>query len=196
MSASAPRALLLASASPRRADLLRALGVPFAVRASDVDETPRPGESPGSLAERLARAKAGAATPSTTPSLVLAADTVVIVDGQVLGKPSGREDAVRMLRRLAGRGHEVITAVALRAVPEETVVVERALSRVTFASMSPEEAEWYAATGEGLDKAGAYALQGKGALFVTGIEGSYTNVIGLPLERLYPHLRRFGLLPD
>jgi len=187
------RLIVLASASPRRADLLRAIGVPFTVRPAGIDESQRPGEAPGALADRLARAKAAAA-PGGSPSLVIAADTVVVVDGQVLGKPSARDDAAHMLGRLAGRAHDVITAMALRVLPEETVVVERALSRVTFAPMTPAEINWYVATGEGMDKAGAYALQGIGALFVTGIEGSYTNVIGLPLERLYPHLRRLGLL--
>ena len=126
---------------------------------------------------------------------MVAADTVVAVDGVVLGKPAAADEARRMIRLLAGRTHEVITALAVRALPEEVVACDRVLSRVTFAPMSAEEIDWYAATGEGSDKAGGYALQGIGGLFVRAIEGSYTNVIGLPLETLYPHLRRWDLLP-
>jgi len=188
------RALVLVSASPRRADLLRQAGLVFTVRPSRVDETPLPGELPGDLAERLARLKAVALSPAGLPSLAIAADTVVAIRGEVLGKPSDLRDARRMLGLLSGRTHEVITAVALRTLPEEAISCERSLSRVSFAPMSAEEIDWYAGTGEGMDKAGAYALQGLGALFILSIEGSYTNVIGLPLERLYPHLRRHGLL--
>jgi septum formation protein len=190
------RSILLVSASPRRSDLLRLAGLEFAVRPVDIDETPRPGETAGPLAERLARSKARALASAPLPALAIAADTVVAVAETILGKPSDPEDARRMLGLLAGRTHEVTTAFALRALPEETVVCERAVSRVTFAPMSADEIDWYVATGEGMDKAGAYALQGIGALFVASISGSYTNVIGLPLERLYPHLRRYGLLPD
>jgi len=186
------RPLVLASASPRRAELLRLLGLDFSVRPASVDETPRAGEAPGDLAERLARAKAVAVQEPPRPGAVIAADTVVAIDSAILGKPEGVEDARRMLRLLAGRVHEVTTAFALRTAPEESLLSERAVSRVRFAPMSEEEIAWYAATGEGDDKAGAYALQGIGALFVEAIEGSYTNVIGLPLERLYPHLRRLG----
>lgn len=188
------RSLVLVSTSPRRSDLLRLAGLEFAVWPAEVDETPLEGEAPGDMAERLARAKARALPPAPTPSLALAADTVVAIEGAILGKPRDREDARRMLGLLSGRTHEVITAVVLRAMPEETVVSERCLSRVTFVPMSGQDIAWYAETGEGMDKAGAYALQGIGAFFIASIEGSYTNVIGLPLERLHPHLRRYGLL--
>jgi len=189
------RPLILASSSPRRADLLRQAGIPFTLRLAEVDETPRPGEEPGAIAERLARAKAAAPSGLPSPALLIAADTLVVVDGAVLGKPRDAADAMAMLRRLAGRAHEVITAVALRAVPEESVTCERTTSLVRFAPLSDRQIEWYVKTGEGADKAGAYALQGRGGLLVTAVEGSYTNVIGLPLDRLYPHLRRFGILP-
>ena len=190
------RSIVLVSASPRRADLLRHAGLEFTVRPADVDETPRPDEAPGDLAERLARAKALALRGAVAlPTLAIAADTVVAVSGAILGKPGDAEDARRMLRHLSGRTHEVTTAIAIRALPEETLATERVVSRVAFARLSEQEIDWYAATGEGMDKAGAYALQGIGALFIESIEGSYTNVIGLPLERLYPHLRRFGVLP-
>jgi septum formation protein len=190
------RALVLVSASPRRADLLRSLGLDVLIRPAAVDETPRPGERPGDLAERLARAKLAAAGAVPSPGLAIAADTIVVAEGEVLGKPDDRGEARRMLRLLAGRAHQVITVLAVRAVPEEVVACESVATRVLFAPMSEEEIAWYAGTGEGLDKAGAYALQGIGALFVRSIEGSYTNVIGLPLETLHPYLRRFGLLPS
>jgi septum formation protein len=189
------RSILLVSASPRRADLLRHAGLEFTVRPSDVDETPFPDEAPGDLAERLARAKVLALPAVSFPALAIGADTVVAVAGAVLGKPRDRAEARQMLRRLSGRVHEVTTAMALRTLPEETITCERAVSRVTFAPLSDREIDWYADTGEGMDKAGAYALQGIGALFIESIAGSYTNVIGLPLERLYPHLRLHGLLP-
>ncbi len=189
------RSVFLISASPRRAELLRLAGFEFAVLPVEVDETPAPGELPYALAERLARAKVLAHEATAAPALAIAADTVVAVTDAVLGKPRDREDARRMLRLLSGRTHEVTTAVALRALPEERIALERAVSRVTFAPMSAQEIDWYVATGEGMDKAGAYALQGIGALFIESIAGSYTNVIGLPLERLYPHFRRHGLLP-
>jgi septum formation protein len=188
------RAFLLASASPRRSELLAMIGVRFRATPVVVDETPRPGEGPGPLAARLAREKALAVAIPPGPALILGADTVVVVDGTILGKPADEEEARRFVGLLAGRTHDVITAFALRACPEETVVVETAVSRVTFAPMSEAEIAWYAATGEGRDKAGAYALQGIGALFVRSVEGSYTNVIGLPLDRLYPHLVRWGLI--
>jgi len=186
------RSLVLVSASPRRSDLLRQAGLEFSVWPAEIDETPLPKEAPGDTAERLACAKARALPPARRPTLAIAADTVVVVGGTILGKPRDPEDARRMLGLLSGRTHEVITAVALRALPEETVVSDRCVSRVTFVPMTARDIDWYAATGEGMDKAGAYALQGIGAFFVASIEGSYTNVIGLPLERLLPHLRRYG----
>jgi septum formation protein len=188
------RAFLLASASPRRAELLALIGIPFRVAPEVIDETPRPGEEPGRLASRLAREKVLAVPAPAGPAIILGADTLVVVDGAILGKPRDDAEARRFVRLLAGRTHEVLTAFALRACPEETVAVESALSRVTFAPMSEAEIAWYAGTGEGRDKAGAYALQGIGALFVQSVEGSYTNVIGLPLDRLYPHLVRWGLI--
>ncbi len=190
------RAIILASGSPRRADLLRLLGLDLLVRPAAVDESPRPGEPPADLAERLARSKAlGVAGPLPSPALVIAADTIVVCGEAILGKPRDSHDAARMIAKLQGRTHEVISAIALRALPEETLECDRAISRVTFAPMSEAEVRWYAETGEGLDKAGAFALQGIGAVFITAIAGSYTNVIGLPLEALYPRLLRFGVRP-
>jgi len=190
-----PRSLLLASASPRRAELLRMLGLTFTTVPASIDETPRRGEPPEEVARRLARDKALAVARPSRPALIVAADTLVVIAGEILGKPRDDDESRLFLGRLAGRTHEVITAVALRACPEESVGCEHAVSRVTMAPLTPAEIDWYARTGEGRDKAGAYALQGIGALFVTSVEGSYTNVIGLPLDRLYPHLVRWGLLP-
>jgi septum formation protein len=189
------RALILASASPRRSELLRLAGLTFTTRPVGLDETALPGEEPAALAARLARAKAAALPAPAEPALILGADTVVILAGRVLGKPADATEARVMLRLLAGRTHEVITAVAARATPEETFTLEHATSRVRFTPMTDEEIDWYGATGEGLDKAGGYAVQGRGGLFVAALEGSYTNVIGLPMEQVVPMLRRHGFRP-
>lgn len=171
------------------------LGLRVTIAPVGIDESPRPSENPEDLALRLARDKALAAAPGPDSALIVAADTIVVIGRRILGKPKDAQEAGRFLALLSGRSHHVITGLALRACPEEDITLETATSRVTMAPLSEEDIDWYAATGEGMDKAGAYALQGKGALFVTSIEGSYTNVIGLPLERLYPHLRRWHLLP-
>jgi septum formation protein len=187
------RPLVLASASPRRRELLDRLGLRFTVRAADVDETPRPGEVPADYVLRLAREKAGAvARPG---ELVLAADTTVVVDGEILGKPEDGADAVRMLRLLAGREHEVLTGVAVVEAGEEGArrmasTVER--SAVRMAPLSEEEIAWYVATGEPRDKAGAYAIQGLGALFVEAMAGNPSNVVGLPVPVVYRLLGELG----
>jgi septum formation protein len=173
--------LVLASASPRRRDLLAGLGLRFEVRAAAVDESPRPGEPPADLVERLARAKAEAVA-GNRDEVVIAADTVVVADGETLGKPVDAGDAARMLRRLGGRTHRVLTGVAVRhdGAAAATVVA----TEVTFTPLTEADIEWYVATGEPLDKAGAYAIQGAGGLFVARIAGSYHNVVGLPLAQL------------
>ncbi len=181
--------LVLASASPRRRELLARLGLRPDVRPADVDESPRPGESAQALVGRLAVEKAAAVDGGG--SLVLAADTVVVVDGEVLGKPSGPVEAAEMLARLSGRSHAVLTAVAARWGDWSDRVVVR--TEVHFRAITPEEVAWYVGTGEPLDKAGAYGLQGAGAVFVTGIDGSDTNVIGLPLEQTVALARRVGV---
>ena len=175
--------IVLASSSPRRREILASLGVTFEVRAADVDETLLPGESAGDGAERLAREKAAAVAPGAGGSLVVAADTLVVLDGEPLGKPRDRADARRMLAALAGRAHEVVSGVALAR--DGRTASGRELTRVVFAPMTPAEIEAYAATGEPDDKAGAYALQGIGALFVERVEGSSSNVVGLPVRLLY-----------
>jgi septum formation protein len=181
---------VLASASPRRARILRELGIPFRVQVSNEDESLREGEDGAAAVERLARAKAAAvAAHETLP--VLAADTEVLLDGHVLGKPDDETAAVAMLRRLAGRSHEVVTGVCLIAGGAVRSRVER--STVTFSPMSDAELRWYAATGEPLDKAGGYHVDGRGALFVETVRGSPSNVAGLPVRALLELARAAGL---
>jgi septum formation protein len=180
--------LVLASASPRRAEILSSLGIPFVVRPVDVPEIPQPGETAETAAARLAGDKAAAASERDPDAWVLAADTLVFLDGAILGKPRDDAEAASMLRRLAGREHGVVTAVRLRrgASPGHGVAE---VSRVRFAPMIEEEIAWYAATGEPRDKAGAYGVQGFGARFIQEIHGSFTNVMGLPARGVYELLR-------
>jgi len=182
--------LVLASASPRRARILRELGVSFRVEVSNQDESLRPGEDGAAAVERLARAK-GLAVARTETLPVLAADTEVLCDGHILGKPADERDAVAMLRRLAGRAHEVVTGVCVVAGGVARSGVERSVVR--FAPMNEEELRWYAATGEPLDKAGGYHVDGKGALFIETVEGSPSNVAGLPVRLLLRLVREAGL---
>jgi septum formation protein len=182
--------LVLASASPRRRELLAGLGLRFTIRAADLDETPLPGEDPGETVLRLAREKAAAlAHPG---ELVLAADTDVVIDGEILGKPRDPEDARRMLARIAGREHTVLSAVALEEPGRNRRTSGMATSRVRIAPLTPERIAWYVATGEPLDKAGSYAVQGIGALLVEEIFGNYTNVVGLPLPLAWRLFREMG----
>ncbi|MGZ5428030.1 MAG: Maf family protein [Thermoanaerobaculia bacterium] len=183
--------VVLASSSPRRREILTALGLAFDVRAADVDESLRDGESPFDAAERLARAKAGAAAVGAPEALVVAADTLVVLESVALGKPKDRGDVRRMLAALAGRAHDVVTGVACAYLGR--IVSGRETTRVVFAPMSPAEIEAYAATGEPDDKAGAYAVQGIGGLFVERVEGSSSNVVGLPVRLLYRLARELGV---
>jgi len=180
--------LILASASPRRAEILRSLGIPFEADPSDVDETPLSGEAPDETACRLASAKAAVVAARRPGAWVLAADTLVVLDEAVLGKPADDAEAARMLLQLSGREHRVVTGVCLCAdMDPGTTLTE--WSRVRFAPLTQAEVAWYVATGEPRDKAGAYAVQGLGARFVEGIEGSFTNVMGLPARVVYRLLR-------
>jgi septum formation protein len=180
--------LVLASASPRRAEILTALGIPFTVVATDIDETVAPGESGRAAASRLAAEKAAASAALSPGDWVLAADTLVLLDDAILGKPRDGTDARGMLRRLSGREHKVVTAVRLtRASGPGLEAIEE--SRVRIAPLDEEEIRWYVSTGEPLDKAGAYAVQGLGARFVESVEGSFTNVMGLPARSVYRLLR-------
>ena len=171
--------LVLASASPRRRDLLASLRLTFEVRSADIDESTLADETPVDHVIRLARAKAQAtALPG---ELVLAADTVVVLDSRILGKPFDPADARQMLHSLAGRQHTVYTGVALFDPDREALGLASDRSEVRIADLSENEIDWYISTGEPLDKAGSYAIQGLGALFVEAIEGNYSNVVGLPL---------------
>ena len=172
--------LILASGSPRRAELLRAAGYAFDVAAADVDESPRGGESPSLYVRRLAAEKSAAVSAKAPAgAIVLGADTTVVVDDAILAKPRDDVDASAMLRRLSGRRHDVITGVSLRCGAFEIGRVES--TAVVFAPLTDDEIAWYVGTGEGRDKAGAYAIQGYASRFIPRIEGSYSNVVGLPV---------------
>ncbi|MGH7553881.1 MAG: Maf family protein [Longimicrobiales bacterium] len=186
--------LILASRSPRRAQLLRMLGLHFDVLPSEVDETYRPGEEPGEHAERLAREKASAVANARPDALVIGCDTVVVIDGKVLGKPRDVEDAVRMLMVLQGREHVVATGVAVASNADVSSGVERV--NVRFRGFDEDFARAYVATGEPLDKAGAYGIQGYGATLVDRIEGDFFAVMGLPIVRLVLLLEAQGWTYD
>ena len=188
--------LILASASPRRAELLRAAGYAFDVAAADVDESPRGGESPSRYVRRLAAEKSAAVSAKAPAgTIVLGADTTVVVDDEILAKPRDDVDASAMLRRLSGRRHDVITGVSLRCGAFEIGRVES--TAVVFAPLTDDEIAWYVGTGEGRDKAGAYAIQGYASRFIPRIEGSYTNVVGLPVACVRELLTEIsGTRPD
>ncbi|HYX42970.1 MAG TPA: Maf family protein [Pyrinomonadaceae bacterium] len=177
--------LVLASRSPRRAEILRAVEWPFEVEAADVDETLRGGEQAAHYVERLARDKAEAVAVRRLFGLVLGADTTVVVDGEILAKPRDEAEARSMLRRLRGRWHEVLTGVALVRAETKRAITAYEATRVRFAPMSDAEVDWYVSTNEPADKAGAYAVQGRGALFIEAIDGDYWNVVGLPIRLVY-----------
>ncbi len=178
--------MILASGSPRRLELLRQMGFSPVVRPANIDETPRPGESPTDLVLRLARQKARACEKGLPEKLlgqvVIAADTTVWIDGLELGKPHDDEDACAMLTRLSGRTHHVSTGVCMLAPAGEASFVET--SSVTFFELSPDQIDAYVQSGEPRDKAGSYGIQGRGRLLVSGIEGDYFNIVGLPVARL------------
>lgn len=193
--------LVLASGSPRRLDLLRRLGLEPTVRPVDIDETPQAGEAAEPYVARLAREKAEAA-PLECGEIVLAADTIVALDGRLLGKPHDAPTAAAMLRDLSGRRHQVMTGVAVR-VPRDggdsnapdAIAVEVVTTHVDFARLTDQQIAWYVATGEPMDKAGAYGIQGAGGVFVDRVEGSDTNVVGLPLAVAARMLAAAGLDP-
>jgi septum formation protein len=194
--------LILASASPRRQELLRNAGISFAVQPADVDETPLAGEGARECAERLAREKALTVWKGRPQDVVLGADTIVVVGNEILGKPIDAEDAARMLRMISGREHDVITGVCLagptgkghsvvgdRSRTDENVAIASQTTRVTVSELSEEEIRDYVATGEPMDKAGGYAIQGMASRWIPRIEGDYSNVVGLPVAMVYRMLR-------
>ena len=194
--------LILASASPRRAELLRAAGYEFEIFPVDVDETVREGEPPAAYVRRLAADKSARAQRNDGPPqgrhyvqdgdaapIILGADTTVVVDGEILGKPRDDRDAAAMLRRLSGRRHEVLTGLSLRRGAIERGCVET--TAVHFVALTPDDIAWYVASGEGRDKAGAYAIQGLASRFIPRIEGSYSNVVGLPVAGVYELIAGF-----
>ena len=186
------RPIILASASPRRRELLESLKIPFEVRVSNVAEVLREGESPDAYVRRLSIDKARSVASSSPDELVLAADTIVYLDHAILEKPADPADAERMLGVIAGRTHTVFTGVSVVHGERRDILTEVERTDVTMASMSAEEIRWYVGTGEPMDKAGSYAVQGIGAAFVERIEGSYTNVVGLPLPLVKRMLGRVG----
>ncbi len=189
-------ALVLASGSPRRKRLLEDMGLAFTIQPADVCEDALPSETPRALVERLALAKAGAiAAEHPHPTVVLGSDTVVVLGGDVLGKPRDPEHAVELLSRLVGQTHQVLTGVALMSGDGSLRKVVCVESRVVMRPAEQEELRRYVATGESLDKAGAYALQGEGRRFVVRVEGSETNVIGLPVDETFALLREAGFDP-
>jgi septum formation protein len=177
--------LVLASQSPRRAEILRQAGIPFVVRGTAVDETPIDGESPEDYVRRLAEWKA-LAVEASPDEIVLGADTTVVIDGEMLGKPVDTADARRMIARLAGRRHDVLTGICLRRGGRR--VRDWAATQVWFAAMREAEIDAYAASGEPMDKAGGYAIQGLASKYVERIDGCYFNVMGLPVSLVYRYL--------
>jgi septum formation protein len=184
--------LVLASKSPRRQQILRDAGIPFVVRAADVAEVRRSGESPVDYVRRLAEDKAFA-VPMHPGEVVLGADTTVVIDDHLLEKPRDAADALRMLALLSGREHAVITGICLRS--ETRKIVDTATTRVRFVELTEEELETYVASGEPMDKAGAYAIQGLASKFIDRIEGDYFNVVGLPVALVYRLLREMSATP-
>jgi len=184
--------LILASASPRRKELLQRLGLPFRSIPSRIQEDFRTGESPGDHVLRLSEAKAREIAQRFPGNWIIGADTIVVVGEEILGKPGGPDEARRMLETLAGRTHEVLTGLCVLRLDEGRGAQRIARTRVHVRELSRDEMKWYIRTGEPFDKAGGYAIQGYGGIFISGIEGSYTNVVGLPTTELVLMLRDLG----
>ena len=196
--------IILASASPRRVQVLWDAGIDFTTLPTEIDEARLAGEAVADMVRRLAEAKARAAAQALSglhpdsqataaePVIVIGADTIVEIDGEALGKPGSAAAARAMLERLSGKDHRVHTGVAMLRLPDGAARVEAECTEVSFATLAPAEIESYVATGEPLDKAGGYGIQGFGGRFVERIEGCYLNVVGLPLERVYRMLRELG----
>lgn len=185
---------ILASASPRRVELLQDLGLSFTVIPSGADETYRSGETPSAHVRRISRAKAMVVAADYPEAWVLGADTIVVIGGEVLGKPKDREDARRMLRRLSGREHHVVTGFTILRKSVSVLYRKTVRSTVVFRSIEEDELQWYINTDEPYDKAGGYAVQEKGGLFAKRIRGSYSNVIGLPVSEVFEILKKIGAI--
>jgi len=185
---------ILASASPRREELLRSVGLKFKIIPADVDETYLQGESPRAHVQRLSHDKAGVIAGRYPKALVLGADTIVVIDGLILGKPKNKKQALEMLERLSGRRHTVFTGFTIACAGAGISKTRVVQSAVQFKKISPEEINWYVGCDEPYDKAGGYAVQGKGAYFIKAIRGSYTNVIGLPLCETLEELKILGAI--
>ena len=183
--------LILASQSPRRSEILRQAGIEFIAKGADVDESVQSGENPEDYVKRVAKQKA-LAVKTGAGDIVLGADTIVVIDGEILGKPKDSGDADRMLKCLADRKHEVLTGICFRRGDELTV--DWAVTYVWLMPLTQGEIDDYVASGEPMDKAGAYAIQGIASKFIQRIDGSYTNVVGLPVELVYAHLRKCGMV--
>lgn len=186
--------LILASGSPRRRDFLRDLGIAFEVKAADVDETPLPGEGPETFVLRLAAEKAETVSRRCLDAWILGADTVVVIDGEALGKPAGSEDALRMLQSLNGRWHQVWTGFCLCHGTRQIANARAVCTEVRFGDYPRHVLEAYVASGEPLDKAGSYGIQGFGAFLVTEVKGSYSNVVGLPLAEVVQELLALDII--
>ncbi|HLG15999.1 MAG TPA: Maf family protein [Blastocatellia bacterium] len=184
--------IILASSSPRRAELLTNLGINFEIAPSQINERLHQGEAPADYIIRLARAKVVEAARQRESGLIVGADTVVVLKGAVLGKPEDELDAVQMLRDLSGEWHAVLTGLALYDAASSREVADYDKTLVRFAKLTEKEIDWYVKTGEPMDKAGAYAIQGFGALFIDQISGNYHNVVGLPIPLLYRLARQLG----
>ena len=191
--------IILASASPRRAEILSDAGISFEPLPVDVDETPRSGENAEAMCTRLAQAKVRAAVARlgavSEPAIIVAADTAVEIGGEILGKPASPEAAREMLLRLSGKTHRVLTALALVRLPDGAAQSALESTEVRFATLDRKEVDEYVATGEPMDKAGAYAIQGRGGRFIERVDGCYFNVVGLPLARLCRVLKELGWSP-
>lgn len=190
-----PVRIILASRSPRRRELLDSIGIDFEVRTSDIPEVRAEGELVAEYVERLSAEKAAAVARHEVEAWVIAADTVVFLDGQVLEKPRDRQEAIEMLEKLAGTTHTVYSGVALTNRMQGLQMVESVSTDVVIMPLDRSFVEWYVDTGEPMDKAGAYAVQGLGALFVESVTGSYTNVVGLPLPTLFRMMMQAGISP-
>ncbi len=183
--------MILASGSPRRAEILTSVGWPFTVEKPDIDETEHPNEAPDDYVRRLADEKASAISQNIPDRLILAADTTVVIDGKIIGKPIDDDDARRMLRELSGNWHEVLTGVAIVKGEKSLIGLQR--TKVKFAEMTVSEIDFLVERGDPLDKAGGYAVQAQAALFIEGIEGDYWNVVGLPVNLVFSMVKQMAV---